>query len=46
MLGSLTGVTVAASLLIGLAVGSSVARSVSVGFYVAGVALLVGCFVV
>ncbi len=46
MLGAITGVTVAASLLIGLVAGSSVARSVSVGFYVAGVALLVGCFVV
>jgi hypothetical protein len=46
MLGAIVGVTVAASLLIGLVVGSSIARSVSVGFYCAGVALLVGCFVV
>jgi len=46
VLAAITGATVAASVLIGLAVGSSLARSVSVGFYVAGVALLVGCFVV
>ena len=46
ILGAITGVTVAASVIIGLLVGSSVARSVSVGLYVAGVALLAGCFVV
>jgi hypothetical protein len=39
------GTTVVLSLLIGVAAGSSVARSVSVGLYVGGVAMLVGCFV-
>lgn len=46
ILAAITGVTVAASILIGLVAGSSLARSVSVGLYVAGVALLVGCFIV
>jgi hypothetical protein len=40
------GTTVVLSLIIGLAAGSSVARSVSVGLYLAGAAMLVGCFVV
>ena len=43
---ALTGGTVALSVVIGVAAGSSVARSVSVGLYLAGAALLVGCFVV
>ncbi len=43
---AITGGTVALSLVIGVAAGTSVARSVSVGLYVAGAALLVGCFVV
>ncbi len=43
---AITGGTVVASLVIGVAVGSSIARSVSVGLYAAGAALLVGCFVV
>ena len=46
ILAILTGGTVALSLLIGVAAGSSIARSVSVGLYLAGAALLVGCFVV
>ena len=46
MLGAIVGVTVVASLVIGIFAGSSIARSVSVGLYVAGAALLVGCFVV
>jgi hypothetical protein len=41
-----TGGTVALSVLIGVAAGSSFARSVSVGLYLAGAAMLVGCFVV
>ena len=44
--GAITGGTVVVSVVIGVAVGAGVARSVSVGLYVAGVALLVGCFVV
>jgi hypothetical protein len=43
--GALIAGTVALSALIGLAAGSSLARSASVGLYVAGVLLLVGCFV-
>jgi hypothetical protein len=46
ILGSIAGVTVAVSVVIGLIIGSGLARSVSVGFYVAGVALLVGSFIV
>lgn len=46
ILGVITGVTVTVSVAIGLIIGSGLARSVSVGLYVAGVALLVGCFVV
>lgn len=45
MYAALLGGTVVLSLIIGLAAGSSAARSVSVGLYVAGVALFVGCFV-
>jgi hypothetical protein len=37
--------TVVLSLLFGLAAGSSAARSISVGLYVLGALLLVGCFV-
>lgn len=44
--GAITGGTVVASVLIGVAAGSGIARSVSVGLYSAGAALLVGCFVV
>ena len=43
---ALTGGTVVVSLVIGLAAGSSAARSVSVGLYSAGAVLLAGCFVV
>jgi hypothetical protein len=43
--GAIVGATVVVSSLIGVAVGSSLARSVSVGLYIAGVALLIGCFV-
>jgi hypothetical protein len=39
------GVTTVLSLLIGLAAGSGAARSVSVGLYLVGAMLLVGCFV-
>ena len=39
-------VTVVLSLAIGLPAGSSAARSVSVGLYVAGTMFLVGCFIV
>ena len=46
ILGGIAGVTVAVSVVIGLIAGSGLARSVSVGFYVAGVALLAGCFIV
>jgi len=38
------GGTVAVSALLGIAAGSSVARAVSVGLYVLGAVLLVGCF--
>ena len=37
--------TVVVSLLLGLAAGSSAARSVSVGLYILGAVLLVGCFI-
>lgn len=42
---SIAGGTVVVSLVAGFAAGSSVARSVSVGLYIAGAVLLVGCFV-
>ncbi len=45
ILGSLIAATVVISLLLGVAAGSSVGRSVSVGLYVLGIMLLVGCFV-
>jgi hypothetical protein len=45
ILGSLIAATVLVALLIGVAAGSSVGRSVSVGLYVLGIMLLVGCFV-
>jgi hypothetical protein len=41
---SLTGGTAAASLLLGLALGSAAARAVAVGFYLVGCALLLGGF--
>jgi hypothetical protein len=41
-----TGGTVVASVLIGLAAGSRITRAISTGFYVMAAALLVGCFVV
>jgi hypothetical protein len=37
--------TVVVSLLLGLAAGASLARSIAVGLYVAGAIFLVGCFV-
>jgi hypothetical protein len=43
---AIVGVTVVASLLLGLLAGSSLERALAVGFYVAGAVLLVGCFVV
>jgi hypothetical protein len=39
------GGTVALSALLGLAAGANIARAVSVGLYVLGAALLLGCFV-
>jgi len=43
--GGLIATAVAVSAFFGLATGSSVARAVAVGLYVAGALLLVGCFV-
>jgi hypothetical protein len=43
--GALLAATVVVSLLLGLAMGSSAGRSVSVGLYILGALLLVGCFV-
>ena len=43
--GSLAGGTALVSLLIGLAAGSSVRRALSVGFYIAGAALLSGTLI-
>jgi hypothetical protein len=40
------GTTIVLSLLIGLAAGAHVSRSVAIGCYVGGAALLAGCFVV
>ena len=40
------GTTILASLLLGLAAGAKLDRSVSIGFYVAGAVMLAGCFVV
>jgi hypothetical protein len=45
ILGSLIGGTAAISLLIGLAAGSSARRALSVGFYIAGAALLSGTLI-
>ena len=45
ILGAVVGATVVISLLLGLAAGAGVERSVSVGLYVLGIVLLVGCFV-
>ena len=42
---ALLATTVVLSLLLGLVAGASAARSVSVGFYILGIVLLVGCFV-
>ena len=42
----LAGGTLVVSLLLGLAAGGRVSRSVATGFYVVAAALLVGCFVV
>lgn len=42
---AILGVTVAVSALIGLAAGDNILRSIAVGLYLAGAALLVGCFV-
>lgn len=39
------GTTVFASLLIGLAAGASIGRSIAIGLYVAGAVALLGCFV-
>jgi hypothetical protein len=43
--GGVVGTTVVASLLVGLAAGASLARSVAIGLYVAGAVALLGCFV-
>jgi hypothetical protein len=43
--GGTLAVTVVVSLILGLAAGASAARSVSVGLYILGAVLLVGCFV-
>ena len=43
---AIVAVTVGVSALLGAASGSSIERSVAIGFYVAGALLLVGCFVV
>lgn len=43
--GAMLAVTVVLSLLFGLAAGAGAARAVSVGLYILGALLLVGCFV-
>jgi hypothetical protein len=43
---AILGATVGLSVLFGLAAGASVLRSIAVGLYLAGAALLVGCFVI
>jgi hypothetical protein len=43
--GALFAATVVVSLLFGLALGASAGRSISVGLYILGAMLLVGCFV-
>lgn len=42
----LIGVTIVLSLLIALITGNGIERSVSVGLYIAGAVLLLGCFLV
>jgi hypothetical protein len=44
LLAGVSAVTAAASVVIGVALGSSVDRSVSIGFYIVGSFLLVGAF--
>jgi hypothetical protein len=44
LVGSIAGATAAASLLLGVALGSSAGRAVAVGFYLVGCALLLGGF--
>jgi hypothetical protein len=43
---AIVAATVVVSSALGLLAGASVARSIALGFYVAGALLLVGCFVV
>src|SRR4051794_41932034 len=43
--GGVLGSTVVLSLLLGLAAGKSLGRSVAIGLYVAGAVALLGCFV-
>jgi hypothetical protein len=43
--GAVLGTTVVVSLLLGLASGKSLGRSVAIGLYVAGAVALLGCFV-
>jgi hypothetical protein len=43
---AILGGTVVLSALVGLAAGANLQRSIAIGLYVAGVTLLVGCFVV
>ena len=43
---AILGGTVVLSALFGLAAGADVRRSMAIGLYIAGIALLVGCFVV
>jgi hypothetical protein len=46
MFGALLGGTAVVSLVLGALMGASVARSLSLGFYIAGTGLLIGSFVV
>jgi hypothetical protein len=43
--GSIVAATLVLSAVFGLIAGSSVARAVAIGFYIAGALLLVGCFI-
>lgn len=43
--GTVLAATVVVSVLLGLAAGANIERSISVGFYILGAVLLVGCFV-
>lgn len=45
IMGGVVVATVVVSLLLGLAAGAGVERSISVGLYVLGAVLLVGCFI-